>query len=211
MALVRSGTKAGSAGPEAPAPLDGAELRCALDAPDAALRARAAIALAGVPGTEALLAARLVIEEHAGAREAILLALARMRSAAAARCLAELLACADAALRNGVLDSLAAMPEQAAGLIEDLLAHADPDVRICAVLLLADLDHPKVQPWLLRLLTEQDDPNLCAAAAEVLAEVGDATAVPVLRVVADRFAREPFVVFAARMAIARIAGAGAPT
>ena len=55
-----------------------------------------------------------------------------------------------------------------------------------------------------RLLEHEQHPNVCAAAIDVLAEVGTRDAVPALQACAERFAGMPFLPFAVSIAIARI-------
>jgi hypothetical protein len=57
------------------------------------------------------------------------------------------------------------------------------------------------------LIEHEPHPNVCAAAIEVLAEVGTPQAIPVLEKCSARFAATPFLPFAISMAIARISGA----
>jgi hypothetical protein len=57
---------------------------------------------------------------------------------------------------------------------------------------------------LCRLLEHEQHPNVCAAAIDVLAEVGTRDAVPALQACAERFAGTPFLPFAVSIAIARI-------
>jgi hypothetical protein len=57
------------------------------------------------------------------------------------------------------------------------------------------------------LIEHEQHPNVCAAAIEVLAEVGTRDALPVLERCAVRFAATPFLPFAVSVAIARITGA----
>ena len=50
------------------------------------------------------------------------------------------------------------------------------------------------------LLERESDVNVCAAAVDVLAEIGDATILPALARCAERFSGEPFLVFAVKVA-----------
>jgi hypothetical protein len=56
------------------------------------------------------------------------------------------------------------------------------------------------------LIEHEPHPNVCAAAIEVLAEVGTPEALPVLERCSLRFASTPFLPFAISLAIARISG-----
>jgi hypothetical protein len=57
------------------------------------------------------------------------------------------------------------------------------------------------------LIVSEQHPNVCAAAVDVLTEVGTLEALPVLEKCAARFAATPFLPFAISAAIARISGA----
>jgi hypothetical protein len=48
------------------------------------------------------------------------------------------------------------------------------------------------------------EPNVCAAAVEVLAEVGESSVLPVLERCAKRFGDTPFLKFSIQMAIDRV-------
>jgi len=54
------------------------------------------------------------------------------------------------------------------------------------------------------LLDSEPDPNVCAAAVEALAEIGEASALPALMRCADRFRATPFLEFSIRIAIDRV-------
>ena len=58
------------------------------------------------------------------------------------------------------------------------------------------------------LLTVEPHPNVCAAAIDVLAEVGTEEAIPAIEQCGRRFAGTPFLPFAAARAIALISGKG---
>lgn len=166
-----------------------------LDDADAALRRRAATARGDVPGSEPALIGRLVVETEPSVREALLLALVQQGTPAAAEGLARLLEADDPALRNGALESLAALPERAAELLHALGRSADPDVRIFAVLLAGDVPGPGMGDWVARAIDGETDPNVCAAGLEVLLRLGDAGGEAVVDRVAARFRDEPFIQF----------------
>jgi hypothetical protein len=58
------------------------------------------------------------------------------------------------------------------------------------------------------LLVIETHPNVCAAAIDVLADVGTPAAIPALQQCAQRFAGTPFLPFAAAKAVALISGEG---
>ena len=178
-----------------------------LDHADPRVRRRAVEALADGAGHERLLVAHLQVEEDRYVREGIYLVLARLATAAAAEALSELLSSAEADLRNGALECLAAMPEQSAKLLDRLGGSDDPDVRIFAVMLSGELHADVVGDWLIRFVADEQDANVCSAAAEVMTEAGDPDAIPALEAIRDRFAGQPFIQFVANAAIGRLQAA----
>jgi hypothetical protein len=67
------------------------------------------------------------------------------------------------------------------------------------------LRHPQVEEWLLQLIDADADLNVCGAALDVLADVATPAArVPVERLIA-RFGAEPYIDFAGRLVLSRIA------
>jgi HEAT repeat protein len=112
----------------------------------------------------------------------------------------------DANLRGGAIEALQEMPEQVAPHIESMLADPDSDVRIGVVAILAALRHPKVPGWLQAVVVTDPHVNVCAAAIDALAEVGEPEVIPDLRALAKRFAEVAFIQFAVDAASRRILG-----
>lgn len=178
----------------------------ALSSQDPDQRRHAARLLAGNAEGLPQLAAALASETVPAVREALLEAIAGTGSREAALILLPSLRSDDAGLRNGALSALQAMPSVMPVLLEGLLTDPDGDVRILATELARVLPPDAATGFLCRMLVREHHPNACAAAMDVLAQVGTPDAVPVLRDVAARFAADPFVRFAAHTAIARIEG-----
>jgi HEAT repeat protein len=86
----------------------------------------------------------------------------------------------------------------------ELLADADPDVRIFAVNVLESLCHPDVETWLIQVICRDDHVNVCATAVDLLGEVGSADAIQPLEQLKSRFSDEPYIQFAADLALRRI-------
>lgn len=177
-----------------------------LDHADPAQRRRAVQALSGDPASAAALVAVLTRDADNRVRQAAFLALATLNSESAAQGLAELLSDADPALRNGALETLAAMPEHALPLLDALGRHADPDVRIFAVLLASELEHGGSADWLIAMTGRDEDANVASHLAEALGGCGRTDAVLALEAIAARFADEPFLAFAVDTAIQRLRG-----
>lgn len=174
---------------------------------DAARRRWAARDLAGFPQAVPELGARLHGETDPSVREALFTTLAGHAGEPAVDVLLPLLRSEDAGLRNGAIEALAGMPQAVAPRMQALLHDADPDVRIFTVNLLADLPHADVTRWLASVLHDDAQVNVVAAAIEVLAETGTPAELPVLQAARERFAGDPFIGFAADMAIERIEAA----
>ena len=101
----------------------------------------------------------------------------------------------DAALRTSALDALRAMPRAAASHLPALLTDSDIDVRLLATELARGIEPGEAVPLLCDLLDREKDANVCAAAIEVLTEVGDASAAPALSRCLDRHGGDSFLGF----------------
>jgi HEAT repeat protein len=150
------------------------------------------------------LASHLLAEPDASVREAAFTSLERMAGPETAQALLPLLRSDDAGLRNGAIEALASMPEATAPHIDALLADTDPDVRLFTVNLLRELPHARVPAWLERVLRQEREANVVAAAIEVLAEVGTPALLPALQAARDRYPADPFIPFAAEVARERM-------
>ena len=114
----------------------------------------------------------------------------------------------DAALRTGALDALRSSVIATHELLPQLLNDPDADVRILSCELARSLPSEEATRSLCALLAREAEINVCAAAVEVLAEVGNHTALPILAQCAQRFSQVPFLTFAIKLATDRIAAAG---
>lgn len=161
-------------------------------------------ALGSSMGDVANLASALRVETDARVREAIFTSLARAGSLEAIAAIVPSLRSDDASVRTGALDALRSIPALAAPIMPDLLADPDPDVRLLACEIVRELPQDQVVSLLSELLDREDQANVCASALEVLADAGSADALPALQRCAERFAGDPFLGFAIRMAIDRL-------
>jgi HEAT repeat protein len=164
----------------------------------------AARAAADLPGAVTALAAALRNESDARVREAIFTSLARIGTPESADLLISFLRSDSANLRAGALDSLhimmAGMPE----LLPRLLGDRDADIRILSCELARTLPGPEATTLLCTLLSGEPEANVCAAAIDVLSEVGNPAALPVLAACAEKFRDSPFLGFAIKTATERI-------
>lgn len=174
---------------------------------DAEQRRWAVRDLTSHPQAAAALGAQLLVERDAAVREAIFLALGTMASDGAVSALLPLLRSEDARLRNGAIEVLSGLPKVVGPRISALLLDADVDVRIFTVNLLGELRHEQVTQWLQQVLLSDREVNVVAAAIEVMAETGQPEHIDALRETRRRFADDPFIGFAADVAIERIRAA----
>lgn len=160
--------------------------------------------LVDFPEAASALGDHLARESESQVREALFTTLGALSSSQAVQALLPMLRSEDAQLRNGAIEALTEMPQAVGPCVQALLDDPDPDVRIFTVNLLGDLKHPDLNTWLIKVLTRDEHINVVAAAVEVVAEVGTPEAVPALQAAVRRFAQDPFLGFAADVAIERI-------
>lgn len=108
-------------------------------------------------------------------------------------------------VRNEVIGLLQNFPDYVAPHILALLNDQDSDVRIFAIDILQLLAHPDTPQWLLSVIKDEVHINVVAAAVDRLAEVGTADMVPDLERLYAKFPDQPYLDFAIRTAIHRIA------
>jgi len=180
------------------------DLMADLAAADAATRRWAARDLAAFPEAVAVLVARLKVEAEVSVREVILTTLTRLGDDLAIAGLVDCLRSEDAALRNEALEAMKQLPEEVAPIMRGLLRDGDPDVRIFAVNILESLRHPEVEAWLIDVIAHDAHVNVCATALDLLGEVGTEAAEGPLRALTARFPGEPYIQFAASLALGRI-------
>jgi HEAT repeat protein len=174
---------------------------------DPETRWSAARALGGRADAVAALAAALGTEQIPRVREAIMTALMRTGDAASVTALLPYLRSQDAGLRAAAIEALQSLPEAILPFMASLLGDEDSDVRILATELARNMPAADANRVLCTLLEHERHPNVCAAAIDVLAEVGTREAVPTLQACAERFAGTPFLPFAVSTTIARISDA----
>jgi len=203
MPLVRK--PASRSGAEKPTP---AEVSAGLGSANPDERRAAARAAADSPGSAAALAAALAQETDPRVREAMFTSLACAGTRDNVAQILPMLRSNDAALRMGALDALCSSETCARQALPLLLGDTDSDVRILSCELARCLPSEEASRILCALLAHEPEVNVCAAAIEVLAEVGNAEALRTLAQCAQRFSHVPFLGFAIKLAIARIAAAG---
>ena len=187
----------------APRDLDG--LIRELDDADPVARRWAARDLAVHPSASAALLARLHRENEVSVREVILTALMKIADPAAITGLVTCLRSEDANLRNEAIEAMKTLPVEVAPIMQSLLVDQDPDVRIFAINILESLRHPDVEAWLIEVIAREPMVNVCGTAVDLLSEVGTSASKDALEGLKARFDAEPYIQFAAALALKRIA------
>jgi HEAT repeat protein len=164
----------------------------------------AARSAAILPGGVEALGAALRTETDVRVRIAIFTSLARVATPASVEAVLPCLRMDDANLRTGALDALRAVPRAVLPRLPELLNDADTDVRILSCEIARCLAPAEATLLLCDLLDRETDANVCAAAVDVLAEIGQAEAEPALRRCAGRFPQEAFIGFAVKVALQRV-------
>lgn len=164
----------------------------------------AARSAADLPGAVPAMAAALRNEGDSRVREAMFTSLARIGTSESADLLISFLRSDNANLRAGALDALRIMIGKMRELLPRLLGDADVDIRILSCELARSLPGPEAATLLCTLLTGESEVNVCAAAIDVLTEVGGPAALPALQACAQRFRDSPFLGFAIKTATDRI-------
>jgi HEAT repeat protein len=182
------------------------DLIAALTSESAEARWTAARGLAGTSDSVPALADALLTEADPRVREAILTSLARAGTTESADAVLPHLRSHDAEVRSGALDALRTMPQAARPRLAALLEDRDEDVRLLACEIVRELGGKDAISLLVALLERDAAANVCAAAVEVVAEIGDASVLPALAHCARRFSHEAFLVFAIKVASDRIGG-----
>jgi len=147
---------------------------------------------------------QLMKEKDISVREVIISSLVAIGDEIAVEGLINCLKSEDAHLRNSAIEALKQMPEQVSAYIEKLLKDKDPDIRIFAINILESLKHPDVVKWLIEVIEKDENVNVCATALDLLAEIGTEEALPAIKKLKERFKDEPYIQFAADLALRRI-------
>ncbi|CAN5746415.1 hypothetical protein BH11PSE3_BH11PSE3_43080 [soil metagenome] len=159
---------------------------------------------AGKPDGVVVLAAALSHEQDPRVREAIFTGLSRIATPHSAAAVLPYLRSDDANLRTAAIDALQSMPAAAAPHLPCLLSDPDADVRLLSCELVRGLPDSEANHLLCELLEVEVEKNVCAAAIEVLAEIGRPEALPSLARCASRFDGDSFMVFSIKVATDRI-------
>ncbi|MEF8700513.1 MAG: HEAT repeat domain-containing protein [Candidatus Accumulibacter sp. UW26] len=204
MALIKTTTEQPVTTDERRQSRDCAQLDIQLDHANPVARRWAARDLIDCPGASAALADRLQHEDDLSVREVILTTLTALGDERAVAGLVACLRSENVVLRNEAIEAMKQLPDAVAPIMRGLLVDPDPDVRIFAVNILESLRHPEVEAWLITVIASDPHLNVCATAVDLLGEVGSAAArEPLLRLKA-RYGDEPYIQFAADLALKRL-------
>lgn len=180
------------------------DLLVSLTDESATTRRWAARDLVSCPSSAAALVERLKVETDLSVREVILTTLTQLGDAVAVAGLVDCLRSEDASLRNEAIEAMKQLPDEVAPIMRGLLGDADSDVRIFTVNVLESLRHPDVESWLIDVIERDPHVNVCATAVDLLSEVGTGAAVQALEALKVRFPGEPYIEFAANLALRSI-------
>ena len=175
-------------------------LKKQLNNPDPKVRRWAARDLVQYNEASVALADQLLKEKEASVREVIISSLIKIADEAAITVLVECLRSDDAFLRNEAIEALKQLPNEVAPHIERLLKDKDKDIRIFTVNILESMRHPNVIKWLIDVITNDPDVNVCSTALDLLCEVANEDAIPAIVGLKERFKDEPYIIFTADMA-----------
>ena len=171
---------------------------------DPTVRRWAARDLSECPESAETLVRHLAKENDLSVREVIFTTLIHIGGPLATQGLVACLQSEDPALRNEAVEAAKQLPEEIAALMDGLLNDTNSDLRILAVNILESLRHPKVEEWLIRVILNDSEVNVCATAVDLLSEVGSAKALEPLNKLKTRFANEPYIQFTVDLALTRI-------
>jgi HEAT repeat protein len=171
-----------------------------LDSPNANVRLAAVREMADDPASVPTLLSFVGTEPDRAVREVALTELADLDTVEIARALVPYLRADEAGLRNAVLEALRVMPKAVPDLIPELLRDADPDVRILAAMALVNSPHRQTREWLETALSGEQHPNVVSALLEAWLPLVDQAALPLLRLLRERFPDDPFITFVAERA-----------
>lgn len=175
-----------------------------LESGDADIRRQAVWMAAPSDALAETICLRLTHEASQPVLEAMFVALSRCSADRVVPAMFDLLASEEVLLRTRALEVLEGFPEPVAALMQEHLADAEADVRIFLVNLMGGLRHPHVPDWLDHVLHHDTHGNVVAAALEVALEVAGPRLRLAIQAAKARFHADPFIGFAADLALQRI-------
>lgn len=205
MPLVKQHSQQPSSEKQGSTPL-GVDIWEALESHDATARREAVRRLIGRADAAERLARQLEREQDPTVRESIVTVLITTGGKKVAKAVAPLLGSQDAWVRNAALEILRHLPAESEEIAGELLSSPDRDLRIFAIGIIETLEPARAETTLQRVLTEDEDVNVVAAALNLLAEIGTPASMTALDIAASRFAGEPYIDFVCRLLRKRLGG-----
>ena len=203
MALIKN-TQQSTDGPEET--LDCVTLTQHLRSGNADQRRRAAREIIKCEDAVTHLLATVAGETDSSVRQVLFSSLIQIGDSDVIDGLVDFLRSEDTSLRNDAIEAIKHLPDEVAPVMARLLSDADPDVRIFTVNVLESLCHDDVEKWLIEVIRKDAHVNVCSTAVDLLGEVGTREALEDLQALKNRFSEEPYIQFAADLAIRRING-----
>lgn len=178
-----------------------------LEAEAGSRRRYAASELQNYPQAREHLLKRIDVEQAPEVIESLFNALANLCDDDCAVALLTKLKSEDAQIRNCAIELLQTQPELVAAHIEELMADDDPDVRIFAMDVIGAVCHPSAVNWLHHTVLQDTHINVVGTAIDKLAEIGTNESLPVLQQAAEKYADQPYIIFAIQCVRHSIEGA----
>ena len=175
-----------------------------LDDEDPQKRLLAARLLGNYKEASIYLVDRLGKETHPVVRESIISSLASIKDEISIKGLIDCLRSDDAKLRNSAVEALSQLPNEVDSYMKGLIHDKDRDVRIFAANIAGLMNHPKAIYWLIEIVENDEDVNVCGTALNELAELGIEESKEAILKAKERFKNEPYIQFAADLALKRI-------
>lgn len=200
MPLIRKPAKS----PSAPAATAALDVIAGLASANRDDRWAAARAAARSPDHAESLVKALSTERDVGVREAIFTSLAQIGSPQSVGYIVEFIRSEDASWRASALDALRGKVDAIRAHLPALFMDPDSDVRLLSCELARSLPSEEATIALSELLMREAEPNVCAAAIDVLAEAGRPEALAALSACEAKFKHMPFLTFAIKVAKDRI-------
>lgn len=144
------------------------------------------------------------LETDPARRDALIAAMASLRGPGVTDALAQIVEEGDAASRSLAILGWQGLPVEDIMHGARLLHSSRADSRVLALSVLQAAPGREAEGLLMELLSTEADPNVCAAAAELLAEWGPPAAAAALRDARARFEDDEFVVFSIDHALSQI-------
>lgn len=174
---------------------------------DVVKRRDAARALLTTGCPASALVERLWVEPQLSVREALFTTLAHMADETALKGLVGCLTSEDTCLRNEAIAALKQVTPLLEPYLRPVLESPDADLRIFAFNVLSTPKNADHLAWVEPFIRAEENVNVCAAALEMLVEVGDCTLTSLIGELKTRFFDEDYIQFLTGIVLRRCEGA----